>query len=220
MKKAKATEQKTVDISAPNMRTIETTITGTSPYISNKFSNRIKEGMIEDQSKGGEAKRTKKTAKDFDKLWKEAVHYSKAGWAGIPATSFRQGMISACRLINFKMTLAKLSIFIEPDGFDAEDGTPLVKITKGTFKKQVAAVRAKDGTLLLTARGYLDPGWQANVRITYDADQFREESVANLLLRVGKQVGIGAGRPDSKTSSGIGAGMFLPQMAKQNRGRK
>jgi hypothetical protein len=206
----KETQPKIIDISAPRIKTIEVGITGTSLYISNKFSTRAKRTMIEEQEKGAEAKRTKKGAKNFDELWKESVHYSTENWAGIPATSFRQALISACRLINFKMTLAKLSVFVEPDGFDVDDGTPLIRITKGQFKKQVASVRAKDGTLLLTARGYLDPGWKAKVRISYDADQFREESIANLLLRVGRQVGIGAGRNDSKMSSGIGAGSFLP----------
>ena len=35
-----------------------------------------------------------------------------------------------------------------------------------------------------------------------------EEDVVNLMARVGMQVGIGEGRPDSKASAGLGNGLF------------
>jgi hypothetical protein len=52
------------------------------------------------------------------------------------------------------------------------------------------------------------PGWEAKVRIRFDGDQFTLTDVTNLLMRVGLQVGIGEGRPDSKMSTGMGWGMF------------
>ena len=36
----------------------------------------------------------------------------------------------------------------------------------------------------------------------------RTQDVTNLLMRVGQQVGIGEGRPDSKNSAGMGWGTF------------
>jgi hypothetical protein len=50
--------------------------------------------------------------------------------------------------------------------------------------------------------------WKARVRVRWDQDQFTLEDVANLLTRVGMQVGIGEGRPDSKNSAGMGWGLF------------
>ena len=50
--------------------------------------------------------------------------------------------------------------------------------------------------------------WSADVRIRFDRDQFTHQDVANLMARVGAQVGIGEGRPDSKDSAGIGFGLF------------
>ena len=44
--------------------------------------------------------------------------------------------------------------------------------------------------------------------IRWDADQFTLDDVTNLLSRVGLQVGIGEGRPDSKNSAGMGWGLF------------
>jgi hypothetical protein len=39
-------------------------------------------------------------------------------------------------------------------------------------------------------------------------DQFKTADVINLVSRCGLQVGIGAGRPDSKASAGCGFGLF------------
>ena len=57
-------------------------------------------------------------------------------------------------------------------------------------------------------------GWEADVRIRYDGDQFTASDVVNLLARAGLQVGIGEGRPDSKKSTGMGWGLF--EIAKED----
>ena len=73
-----------------------------------------------EKMKAGSQSRGKKvrTARDFDDDFEQAKHISTEGWVGIPAGSFRAAMISACRLVGFKMTLAKLSCFIIADGYD------------------------------------------------------------------------------------------------------
>jgi hypothetical protein len=50
--------------------------------------------------------------------------------------------------------------------------------------------------------------WAARLRVRYDTDQFKVVDVLNLVSRCGLQVGIGAGRPDSKASAGCGFGLF------------
>jgi hypothetical protein len=50
--------------------------------------------------------------------------------------------------------------------------------------------------------------WGAKLRISFDAERFTETDLANLLMRVGIQVGICEGRPDSKNSAGMGWGTF------------
>lgn len=37
---------------------------------------------------------------------------------------------------------------------------------------------------------------------------FSHNDIVNLMMRVGQQVGIGEGRPDSKNSAGMGWGLF------------
>lgn len=196
-------------ISAPKFGVVRFTIRGTAPYVSNKFSAEMKEQMRVKQEAGSTAKGKKpREAKNFAEKAKQTLHVSTDGWAGMPASSFRQGLISACRLVNFKMTLAKLSISVEADGFDKEDATPMVKFTRGEPHYCEHYVRLATGVADIAPRMMWDVGWEAVVRVRYDQDQFTARDVANLFSRVGLQVGIGAGRPDSKTSAGMGWGTF------------
>lgn len=201
-----------VSITPPNIQQARFRIVGTAPLVQNKFSIRVLEQLAADQAAGPSAKkRSKREPKDFDRSVKEATHYAeKGGWAGIPASAFRAGLISTCRLLGFPMTLAKLSIFVAADGYERDrfGVTPLVKITKGKPKRTDFAVRNATGVADIRPRPMWDEGWEAVVTVKYDADQFTVEEVTNLLARMGEQVGIGAGRPDSKDSSGMGWGTF------------
>ena len=132
-----------VQIKAPNIKTAVFRIIGTAPLVQARFAN--KAGIMLTQQAGSQAKSKKKRdPKDFDKLCDDSVHYSREGWIGIPASAIRAGSISACRLVGFKMTLAKMSIFVEADGYDREEGTPLVKLIAGDYKKVDLHVRPLD----------------------------------------------------------------------------
>ena len=206
-----------VEITPPNILTAKFKIIGTAPLVQNKFSQRVLEGLVAKQMAGSSsAKREKRSAKDFDLGCKEATHYSEKGWAGLPASAFRAGLISTCRLLGFPMTLAKLSIFVEADGYERDKYgiTPLVKITKGTPVRTDFAVRNETGVADIRPRPMWKEGWEAIVTIRFDADQFTVIDVTNLLSRMGQQVGIGAGRPDSKDSCGQGWGTFKIVKAK------
>lgn len=196
-------------INPPNFRTVTFTIVGTAPYVQQAFSEKARNEIKAKQEKGSTANKGKtKEAKDFMQCYRNSMHISKEGWCGIPAGAFRAAMISACRTVGFKMTLAKLSVFVEADGFDKSDGTPLIRITKGEPRYCEHMVRIQQ-TVDVRARAMWDEGWEANLRISFDADQFTLSDLSNLLMRVGIQVGVGEGRPDSKSSAGMGWGTFM-----------
>jgi hypothetical protein len=200
-------EISTVQITAPKIHTAEFKIVGTAPYIQLRFSEKAINAMREKHEAGSQANKKKaKEARDFNQDFIQAQHRSDDEWNGIPAAAFRNGMISACRLVGFKMTLAKLSVFVLPDGFDKVDGVPLIKI-KGKPESHIMHARNATGVCDLRVRAKFWP-WSAVVRIQYDADQFTATDAANLMTRVGTQVGIGEGRPDSKMSAGMGWGTF------------
>lgn len=203
----KKTTTEAVAITAPKIHTAEFRIVGTAPYIQLRFSEKAMNAMRAKMELGSQAAKKKaKEARDFDEDFRQALHVSDEGWNGIPASAFRNAMISACRLVGFKMTLAKLSVFVLPDGFDKVDGVPLIKI-EGDPEPHIMHARNATGVCDLRVRAKYWP-WAATVRIQYDADQFSATDAANLMHRVGTQVGIGEGRPDSKMSAGMGWGTF------------
>jgi len=206
MKKKEQQEQGLV-IKPPTIKRVQFKIVGTAPYVQLRFSEKAIHTMMEKMKAGSQAnKRKAKEARDFDADFQAAQHVSTEGWSGIPASAFRNGLISACRLVGFKMTLAKLSLFVGEDGFDRVDAVPLIKID-GTPEPLIMHARNATGVCDLRVRAKFWP-WSAMLNVSYDADQFNEGDVANLLLRVGQQVGIGEGRPDSKASAGMGWGTF------------
>ncbi|NQU10478.1 hypothetical protein HQ590_06800 [bacterium] len=198
-----------VAISPPNYEWATFEIEGVSAYVQLAFSAKTVAMMKAKQEAGARAKNTKKkTARDFDADYDSAIHRSTEGWPGIPAAAFRNAMISACRICGYTMTKAKISLFCVADGVDKESDTGMVKITKGEPRMRIDHVRNATGVADLRARAMWDAGWRAKVKIRYDADQFGMEDVANLLARVGMQVGVGEGRHDSKQSAGMGWGEF------------
>lgn len=199
-----------VQIKAPNLISIGVRIVGKAPYMQHRFSKKAE--MMERQAAGSTARSKKvREARDFERDFLEAQHRSAEGWCGIPAPAFRAALISACRLVGYQMTKAKLSLFIEADGMCAKDGTPLVRLDAPEPEMVTMAVRNETGVADVRARP-LWRQWAADLRLTFDGDQFTAADVANLLMRAGLQVGIGEGRPDSKKSAGMGYGLFTVEV--------
>jgi len=196
-----------VTIKPANIQTAQFNITGTAPMVQARFSGKAMQAMMSKMAMGSTANKSRaKPARDFDDDLQQAKHISVEGWQGIPASAFRQAMISACRLVGFKMTLAKLSVFVQADGFDRIDGIPLIRF-EGTPERTEMAVRNATGVADIRIRPMWRQ-WTSKVRVAYDADQFTLQDVTNLMSRVGLQVGIGEGRPDSRDSAGLGWGTF------------
>ena len=200
-------KSETVTISAPRITTAEFKIVGTAPFVQARFSAKSKQAMMSKMEQGSTAKGKRiRDARDFDQDCRDAMHIGVDGKSGVPAGAFRNAMISACRLVGFKMTLAKLSIFVDADTFDAVDGVPLVHL-HGDWERLDMHTRNATGVVDIRVRP-MWRHWHINLRVKYDADQFTLTDVSNLLMRAGVQVGIGEGRPDSKSSTGLGFGTF------------
>ncbi len=196
-----------VSIRPANLQTAQFKIRGTAPLVQARFSEKAKMAMMAKMEMGSTANKSRaKPARDFDEDMRNAMHLSEEGWQGIPAGAFRNAMISACRLVGFKMTLAKLSVFIMADGFDRVDGIPLVRFEGTPERHEMAARVGIDGTDIRIRPMWRH--WTATVNVRFDADQFTTTDIANLMQRVGMQVGIGEGRPDSRSSAGLGWGVF------------
>ena len=201
-------ETKVVTIKAPNFQKAQFEIKGLTPLVIHRMSEKYKKELKQKMETGKAASNKKiREAVDIDEIYNSTRYISREGWDGFHAGAIRGGMISACRLVGFKMTLAKLSIFVIQDGWDKkEPQIPLIRIN-GDPQKQEDMARTSTGDPILSIRAaYHD--WSAVITIRWDADQFTIDDVFNLLRRVGGQVGICEGRPDSKRSAGMGWGLF------------
>jgi hypothetical protein len=198
-------KEETCIITPPKFGVTDFYIEGAAPLVIERFSKKaeLMAKMAEGKSAGNKKVRD---ARDYDKEAEEARYRSAENWEGMNAAAFRAAMISACRLVGFKMTLAKLSTFIEADGYDKNDGVPLVRIY-GESQVYTAHTRNATGVVDVRSRP-MYRNWAARLRVRYDMDQFKMADVLNLVSRCGMQVGIGAGRPDSKASAGCGFGLF------------
>lgn len=197
-----------VQIKAPRFERALFEITGQDVLVIHRFSAKTKQEMALKMATG-KASSSKKVRepKKAEDTFNEARYRSKEGWDGLHAAAVRNAMISACRLVGFKMTLAKLSIFVEADGYDElEPQIPLIRII-GEPVKQEDMARVETGQPYVTIRAAYH-NWKAKVVIRWDMDQFTLEDVSNLLARVGQQVGLCEGRPDSPNSAGMGWGLF------------
>ena len=202
---------KTVTIKAPNFGYAQINIKAEPgvPLVQHRFSRKVAEEMKRKMETGKPStSRKNREPKSTDDLFHEARYISPDGWDGFNAAAIRNAMISACRLVGFKMTLAKLSLFVIADGYDAtEPQIPLIRIY-GEPVKQEDSARVETGQPYITVRPAYH-NWRAKLRLRFDADQFTLADVINLISRVGLQVGLGEGRFDSKNSPGMGWGAFV-----------
>lgn len=209
---AVAKKAESITISAPNIQAINVRIVGDTPLMMARFSQKAMQAMS-DVMTGTTKKGSRKARdpKDFEEDYEQAKHLALVQkgdeeWIGIPCSALRAALISACRLTGFTMTRAKLSLFVISEGIDKVDSVPLFRVY-GEPEMNIAAVRNATGVFDLRARP-LWQKWYAQPTIQFDADQFSTEDVLNLLRRVGMQVGLLEGRPDSKNSAGQGLGTF------------
>src|SRR5215467_2564368 len=80
------------------------------PLVIHRFSAKLK-NELKQKMETGKAAGSKKNRepKDMDQAYEDARYRSKEGWDGFHAGALRKGLIEACRLVGFKMVLAKLS---------------------------------------------------------------------------------------------------------------
>lgn len=197
-----------IAITPPRFRTIAVRIEGTAPLVQAAFSAKAMQAMKEKHEAGSTAKKgAKKEPRDFDQDFRQAQHVSEEGWNGVPASALRNACIDVCRMVGFKMTHAKMSIFIEADGIDSVNGQPLVRLDAPAPERLDMATRNATGVTDIRVRPMWRK-WGLDLKVRFDEDQFTAQDVLNLLSRAGLQVGIGEGRPYSKQSNGLGFGTF------------
>ena len=200
------TTNTSITIQPPRMAVVDIPIRGIEPLVIARFSKKAE--LMQKMAEGSAAKNKKdRKARDYDAEANDAKHISLDGWDGICASAFRAACISACRLVGFKMTMAKLSLFIVAEGYDKDESVPLIRIFGDGAITYSSHTRNATGVIDVRSRPMYKK-WGCVIKIRYDQDQFTAQDVVNLVARAGLQVGIGEGRPDSRSSAGLGFGIF------------
>lgn len=207
----------TFTISAPNFEVVQIAIRGSAPLMVHRFSMKARK-QIEAKQTGADSVKAKRQPKNYEAEFNGARYVSGEGWDGFHAAAVRNAMVRAASYAEgLTMTRAKGLIFVEADGFDADDGTPLVRILGCKPKHDTRPARNDNGGIDIRNRPRYD-GWHAIVRIKFDKDSLTAQDVLNLLARAGESVGIGDGRPGSPNSNGTGFGTFAVEaLAKAKR---
>lgn len=200
-----------VTITPPKFKHATVRIKGTAPFMSNAMSSEARAKMRAGQEMGtaNRGMKRKRDPKDFNAQFKGSLHVSRDGWYGIPCSAFRGAMIEACKTVGFPMTRAKLFLFVEPEGWDADTGEGLIRIN-GTPVQDERVGKLATGVADILTRARFDE-WSCQIKIKWDSDALQAVDVINLLARAGVHVGVGAGRPGSSNSAGIGMGTFEVQ---------
>ena len=205
-------KEEAITIKPLRQKVIQVRITGVAPFMQLRFSEKAKATMMATQQAGSQAKSKKvREPRNYDADYEGAMYRGPKKQYGFPASAIRNACISACKLVGFHMTKAKLALFVDADFLDAADGTPLIEL-KGTPEKTIMPARNANGSTDLRVRPMWRE-WSATIKVRFDEDQFSVSDVVNLLIRVGAQVGIGEGRRDSKSSNGLGYGLFEVKFA-------
>jgi len=183
-------------ISAPNFDVTAINISGITPLICHRFSE--KERAKLDQPKT--SKKAPREARDPDGDYKRSMYVMEDGRYGFPAAAFRLAMVRAAKHIDgLDMTSARVLFVVIADG-RTEAGEECVALV-GEPQMREDVVRVQRGGSTRRYRGeFLD--WAATVRIRYDADLIGPDSLASLLIRAGMTVGVGEWRPEKNGTYG------------------
>lgn len=202
-------------ISEPNFQSVKFKIRGTAPLMVHHFGEKARKQIIQKQTAENKVI-GKRPPKDYKAEFENARYRaSSGGWDGFYAGSIRNAMIAAARYVDgLQMTKSKGLFFVQADGNDRTDGTPLVRIRGCKAIHDTRPARNDDGGADIRNRPRFD-NWYADIIIDFDADAMTAQDIANLLHRAGTQVGICDGRPGSPNSNGMGFGTFRVEGSKK-----
>ena len=182
-------------INIPKMltETFDVTITGLTPLIYHKWSEKMKKMIRDKQQK---VPKQGREVRDTEQEYLDSFYYNSKGEIAFPAGSIKQSMVGASRSIDdVPMTKIRAAIFIRAD----EDN--LIKVDYKEKVKREDMVRVGRGSADLRYRGQLN-GWSMKFTIEFNAGVFSAEQVMNLLNTAGFSQGLGEWRPEKNGEFG------------------
>jgi hypothetical protein len=188
-----------ITLTAIKRQTILVPITGLTPLIAHKFSEKAKKQMLDDQVKT--RAKAKRPPQDPEAEYHAARYVMEDGRDGFPAVGFKAAIVGAARLFDgISMTALKQAIYVQGQG-SAQlipiDGTPVMRED---------VCRVGMGTANLRYRPEYWP-WTAVLPVTFVPTMIDEASVIALVDAAGMG-GVGEWRPSAPKSATGSYGQF------------
>lgn len=182
------TKQSTVEVLAFQIREVVIPITGISPLIVHRFSEKAMK-MIQDKQ-GGKAKNKKHEIRQPEDDYQGAKHVSPQGWEGFPAAGFKAAMIRGAKMIGMVMKDTQTAFFVKADC----EETQLVRI-HGEARMRTDQVRVGMGSADIRYRPeYVN--WYAELVIEFNEGVLSLDQIFQLVKAAGYGCGIGEMRPE------------------------
>lgn len=177
-----------IELPALNIQTVQLLLIGDSPLIVHAWSEKAKRQMLDKQMQRASKA---KPAKDPEADYEACFYRTPSGAYGFPAIGLKSAMVSACRFVDAKMTVARGAFHI-----DAE----MLEVI-GDPRPREDMVRVGMGTADIRYRPeFVD--WRMPATIKFNASAMSAEQIANLINTAGFGVGIGEWRPEKNGSYG------------------
>jgi len=183
-----ATKAKSVEIKEFDIKQVVIPVTGISPLITNKFSNKAMQMILDVHL--GKAKNKKHEIKDPNADYENAKHVSSQGWEGFPASGFKAAIIRAAKMIGMVMKDTQTAFFVKAD----DEETQLVRIY-GDSRMRQDMVRVGMGSADVRFRPEY-PTWEANLTIEFNEGILSLDQIYQLVKAAGYGCGIGEMRPE------------------------
>lgn len=179
--------------------THEVPITGTSPLIVNRWSEKAKQMMLDAQQSSA---RPKKQPKDPVANYEASKYKLPDGRDGFPATAFKAAIVHAARMFD-GITQVSLKQMVRVTGEGVEQ---LVPLDFGEVSMREDTPRNASGVADLRYRAQYWP-WSATLHVVTIAGQFDTESILALVDAAGVG-GVGEWRPTAPKSATGSFGTF------------
>lgn len=182
------TKGKSVEIKEFDIKQVVIPVKGISPLITNKFSNKAMQMILDKQL--GKSKNKKHDVKDPNADYENAKHVSSQGWEGFPAAGFKAAMIRAAKMIGMVMKDTQTAFFVKAD----DEESQLVRIY-GESRMRQDMVRVGMGSADVRFRPEY-PEWEANLTIEFNEGVLSLDQVYQLIKAAGYGCGVGEMRPE------------------------
>lgn len=186
--KAKGTAQQRAEIQLPrmNLQALDLNIVGDSPYISHKWSDRLKRKMLAKMLGQADVGRE---LKDPQREFEESIYRMPTGTPGIPVMAFKRAVTSAGRFVeNLKMTEIRGAVHLVSCG-------ELVPIEGSAPEMREDIVRVSNSAPDIRYRAQFKD-WKVKLTVRFNANVLSAEEVVNLFRIAGFACGVGDWRPE------------------------